>query len=421
MLDVRVGKNVVGAIDRLGAEDGYFFAYHPTWRAGEDVSLSMPFSLAGYPYKNGLHPICQMNLPEGRLRESLERRLRKSMPGFDDLALLEIVGRSQIGRLRFANQLAGIDEVPLESVQALIAYDGAEDLLRDLLERFAGVSGVSGVQPKVLIRDSEHMKVSGDPGRVTVKGATHIVKGWDQSEYPHLAANEYFCMQAARRAGLATPAFSLSANNQFLVLERFDMATDGSYLGFEDFCVLNGLGTREKYDSSYERLAKRIRDFISPQLRAESLETFFRSFVVSCAVRNGDAHLKNFGVLYEASDKPVRLAPAYDIVTTPAYIPQDSMALTLGGSKRWPEGKRLLEFAKLQCNLQPARAMRILDEVAEAVVRTEHDVLQHMREHPGFQAIGEAMLREWRAGVDASCRVPVAKKRTLSGAAAREP
>jgi len=406
MLNVCVSKKVVGSVDRHPAEQGdYVFAYHATFQPGQDVSLTMPYSLESYSYKNGLHPVFQMNLPEGRLRESIERGFRKRAHGFDQLALLEVVGHSQIGRLRFSNDPDVIDQVPLQSVHELIAYDGTEDLLRDLLERFSGVSGVSGVQPKVLIKNQDEPALSADKAGITVKGATHIVKGWDANEFPHLAANEFFCLRVARRAGLQVPEVTLSENNRFLVVERFDLGVDGQYLGFEDFCSLNGVGTEEKYDSSYEQLAKRIMGFVSPEYRGEALETFFRSLAVSCALRNGDAHLKNFGVLYEDANKPVRFAPAYDIVTTTPYLKGDSLALTLDGSKSFPKSKKLVNFAKLQCNLQPARTAAILEEVAEAVVKTMTDLRQHIKDHPGFENVGEAMIREWNDGLNTTCRL----------------
>jgi serine/threonine-protein kinase HipA len=212
-------------------------------------------------------------------------------------------------------------------------------------------------------------------------------------------------MRVARRAGLQVPVLSLSENNQFLVVERFDLTEDGQYLGFEDFCSLNGVGTEEKYDSSYERLAKRIMDFVSPENHGEALEAFFRSLAVSCALRNGDAHLKNFGVLYDDANKPVRFAPAYDIVTTTPYIKGDSLALTLDGSKSFPKAKKLYNFARLQCNLQPARTAAILEQVAEAVVKTMTDVRQHIKDYPGFEKVGEAMIREWNEGLNATCRL----------------
>ena len=404
MLNVWVTPRVVGSLDRHPGERGAFtFAYRPAIDDGNDVSLTMPWTLESYHFKRGLHPVFQMNLPEGRLRESIELSLRKRVEGFDALSLLEVVGRSQIGRLRFANDPEVIDQVPLQSVAELVAYDGAEDLLRDLLERFSMVSGVSGVQPKVLIRDLEKKgaeSYSPDQLSVIVKGATHIVKGWNANEYPHLAANEFFCMSAARLSGLEVPEFFLSENNQFLVVRRFDLTQEGVYSGFEDFCSLNGVGTSEKYDGSYEKLAKRIRQFVSPSVQASALETFFRSFSLSCVVRNGDAHLKNFGVLYGASNQEVRLAPAFDIVSTTTYLKGDSLALTLDGSKRFPTLKRLIAFAHMHCNLQPARAKEILEEVGNAVAETIAGVRCHMSAYPDFKPVGEAMLMEWNEGLN---------------------
>ncbi|MEI8033731.1 MAG: type II toxin-antitoxin system HipA family toxin [Chlorobiaceae bacterium] len=400
MLDVWVTPHVVGSLDRHSLESGaYTFAYRPAIQPGEEVSLTMPWSLESYRYQNGLHPVFQMNLPEGRLREAIELSFRKRVRGFDALSLLEVVGRSQIGRLRFANDPGVIDQVPLQRVSELVAYDGSEDLLIDLLERFSTVSGVSGVQPKVLIRDDKTYTLG--QSRVTVKGATHIVKGWNSNEYPHLAANEFFCMNAARRSGLEVPEFTLSENNQFLVVKRFDLTEEGQYLGFEDFCSLNGIGTAEKYDGSYEKLAKRIRQFVSPELQASALEVYFRSLSLSCIVRNGDAHLKNFGVLYAASNKPVRLAPAFDIVTTTAYIRRDSLALTLDGSKRFPTAKKLIAFAKMHCNLQPVKAKLIIEEVADAVAETVAGLRQHTLDFADFKPVGEAMLSEWNEGLSA--------------------
>lgn len=117
MLDVCAANRVAGALDRHETRAGDFvFSYRPGIQAGDEVSLTMPFSLESYQYERGLHPVFQMNLPEGRLRESLERSFRKRAQGFDQLALLEIVGTSQIGRLRFTNNLSTIDQVPVQSV-----------------------------------------------------------------------------------------------------------------------------------------------------------------------------------------------------------------------------------------------------------------------------------------------------------------
>ena len=95
----------------------------------------------------------------------------------------------------------------------------------------------------------------------------------------------------------------------------------------------------------------------------------------------------------------MRLAPAYDIVSTTAYIKKDSLALTLDGSKRFPSAKKLITFAKMHCNLQPAKAKLIIEEVADAVAETATGLRQHTLDFANFKQIGENMLSEWNVGL----------------------
>lgn len=48
-----------------------------------------------------------------------------------------------------------------------------------------------------------------------------------------------------------------------------------------------------------------------------------RRLVVNILLGNGDAHLKNFSLIYRDPKKP-DLAPAYDIVSTIQYMPGDT-------------------------------------------------------------------------------------------------
>jgi serine/threonine protein kinase HipA of HipAB toxin-antitoxin module len=134
---------------------------------------------------NGLMPIFEMNLPEGALLERLRMQFAKIIPNFDSLDLLAVVGQSQIGRLRYAATGGVPAAVPEQSLADLLTYAGAEDLFADLLRLYAQHSGVSGVQPKVLVR------AQGLPSRLSHRPATHIVKSFDPREYPELAANEF--------------------------------------------------------------------------------------------------------------------------------------------------------------------------------------------------------------------------------------
>ncbi len=126
------------------------------------------------------------------------------------------------------------------------------------------------------------------------------MKFWEQNEYPQLAANEYFCLKVAEKSGLEVPRYRLAEDALALVIDRFDLRPDGTYRGFEDFCVLNARRTEEKYRGSYETsIMKRFVEFANSPHVSEDLERLFTLIVINCALRNGDAHLKNFGIVYD--------------------------------------------------------------------------------------------------------------------------
>ena len=57
----------------------------------------------------------------------------------------------------------------------------------------------------------------------------------------------------------------------------------------------------------------------------------------------------------------------------------------------------------------------ILEEVAEAVVDSMAGLQQHMREHPDFAEVGEAMLREWNEGLSHTCKLDATRAVLLPG------
>lgn len=123
---------------------------------------------------------------------------------------------------------------------------------------------------------------------------------------------------------------------------------------------------------------------------------------MSCALKNGDAHLKNFGVLYDNAESTVRLSPIYDLVTTTAYKPADILALTLGGTKRWPKSRALIAFARTHCSLTEGRAKQLLEEVAQGVRHAASEATLYLHTHAAFQRVGTVMLAEWNKGLQLS-------------------
>lgn len=399
-LDIYVQGQPSGTLGRSAVRAlSYVFGYRPDASPQQAVSLTMPVMPDQYGYQQGVHPIFQMNLPEGELRELLRNRFQKTVQHFDDLALLGIVGHAQIGRIRIAAAGCEPDAMPLHNMQELRTYAGTEDLFAELMQRYASHSGISGVQPKVLVRDADTVSAAAQLEQLSYRDATHIVKAWNPERFPQLAANEYFCMQAARRAGLETPDVELAAQGRLLIVKRFDLDGKGGYLGFEDFCVLNGLATDDKYVGSYQDIATRIRQFVSPHRVHEALEQFFLSLALTCAVRNGDAHLKNFGVLYDDPESDIRLAPAFDIVSTTPYIPNDTLALLFGGSKTFPEHKALLAFARQFCNINERRGKHLLQWVAHGLEATLPDLQAYQQQHPDFASIGAQMQTIWKQAI----------------------
>ncbi len=410
MIRVWVDNESIGHLDRF-RERGSAFVYDPQALDENAVSLTMPVRTASWNADYGLAPIFEMNLPEGALRELLMRRFAKAVGRFDDFDLLGIVGRAQIGRVRYSASDEDLSvEVPFQSLDEILKAKRGGDFFDYLLETFAIHSGLSGVQPKVMVRGHEDIE-NNDDGRIAqgFRSATHIVKFWEEDEYPDLAANEFFCLEAAKSIGLEVPKFQLSEDGGILIVERFDFL-NGKYLGFEDFCVLNGFRTSDKYSGGYEsKLFSRMQDYVDKKNIRRASQDLFKLFVLNCAIRNGDAHLKNFGVIYKTADSAADLAPVYDLVTTTAYIPNDPMALTLGGSTKWPDRQRLLDLGQTRADL----SQNAVEQIFELVADTLTSILPKLRRYfkdSQFE-VGKRMAESWETGIQES--IGSAKNSTL--------
>jgi len=130
----------------------------------------------------------------------------------------------------------------------------------------------------------------------------------------------------------------------------------------------------------------------------------FTLIALNCALRNGDAHLKNFGIVYDDVQGQARLAPVYDLVTTSVYLAKDSLALTLNGSTQWPTRRELKKLGETRAGGTPAKIKQILERIAEATYETAIEVRSYAKEHPEFADLGERIIHEWESGVNTSLR-----------------
>jgi serine/threonine-protein kinase HipA len=327
-----------------------------------EIALTMPLRSQSYT-ANILPGVLRQNLPEGYLQDWIKEHLAK-VSRIDDMAVLAISGRDVIGRVRSHREDDdGSVKQAGESLKTLITWRGTEDLFHHLAEQYALASGISGVQPKVVVpmrADSDKDVIE----KVSLKDRSLIVKSSGQ-DYPGLAENEFYCMSIAREAMLDVPSFWLSEDKKLFIVERFDIGGQG-YLGFEDMTSLMNKQNSEKYNGSYENVAKAVNLFTSPAHVTSSLHELFASITLSVLLRNGDAHLKNFGLLYtDPLSEDCRLSPLYDIVNTTVYIPKDILALKLNGSKFWPSARELGEFGRRHCRIDHPE--QIIERIATAV------------------------------------------------------
>lgn len=393
-----------GASGHLLRESQYVFNYDRDARREAEISLTMPLRAQSYS-SNALHPIFTMNRPEGWLEYELARRMAK-FGHVDDMRLLSIIGTKQIGRLDLREPDAQVTPTrPQVKLQEILDSSASGQMFSMLADLYLE-SGISGVQPKVMIPDAA---LAVDI-RATVAQPNLIVKSGG-GQYPGLAQNEFLCMDAARRSELDVPNFWLSRDGGIFVMERFDLGPEQDsggreHLGFEDMAVLMGKTAdtfgNYKYEGSYENIAKAVQIFCGAAANA-SLEALFASVALSVMVRNGDAHLKNFGLLYEYPGAPVppRLAPVYDVVTTTVYEHEDrrtgrlvadrTLAIKLAKSKSYPTREQMIRFGRDACRV--AHPEQIIERIADGM-------MEALRENMGRveQELCSRMQREWDAG-----------------------
>lgn len=308
------------------------------------------------PYlTNRLPPVLAMSLPEGFLLNLVHERYGKTVNVKDEMNLLALTSTPTTGRVwaRSSERAAAPGEVSLKD---LLSAKGTEELFEELVDRFALSTSLAGVMPKVAVSDRGQLHT---PSWIVKTGGP---------EYPGLAENEYICMSIAKAAGIEVPEFHLSADRNLFVIKRFDVRKDGVYLGFEDMACLTGRQQEQKYEGGYGNVALAIKNNVAAANQSRDLGRFYRQLVLCVALRNGDAHLKNWGITYtdpSTANQDATLSPAYDIVCTRAHLAKDVMALGFMGSKAWPARETVEEFGERHCGV--TRPGRVIDEVIEAI------------------------------------------------------
>lgn len=364
------------------------------------VSLTMPVRQEAYEWDDVLLPYFQMNLPEGYLLRILQEQFGPIIGG-SPMALLSVVGRNMIGRIQVAPPGADIEQpAAAVDVAALLHGDNSEESFARLVSEHA-TSGVSGVVPKFLDTSTSYFGAgSGSDKKTTIFSHRHIIKG-SSASLPFVSLNEHLCMDVIRRV-IPAATTRISDDGQVLVVDRFDVDANGQrHWGMEDFCALLGLRPTAKYETTWERMARAVRDLVPSEQRPAILRGMATMLLLTYAIRNADCHAKNVALRYTGRHD-VHLAPAYDMITTAAYADYEANppGISFMGKKIWAPGKTLQTFITGVLQVSAKEQTEIVERIASAIDDVAPHVRDAMERHPGFREIGKRMLHYWAEGVD---------------------
>ncbi len=182
-----------------------------------------------------------------------------------------------------------------------------------------------------------------------------------------------------------------------LAVRRFDRQR-GLRVHMEDFAQVLDVRVAEKCSAAnFETIAR-----IVGRVAKESVEELVRRMVFVVAIGNGDAHLKNWSLLIE-DGVHARLSPAYDLLSTIEFLPDDDLGLNLARSKRF-------EDIGMESFLHLGRKADLAVDV-EAIVRSQ---VERVREAWTRLRADLPMVEVAKANIESHWgRVPLMGKRSV--------
>ncbi len=267
-------------------------------------------------------------LPEGHMRAYLADRAGVNPER--EFFLLWVLGQDLPGAIT-------IEPADAEEWPPGVEDEGREDDRRKNAMRFS----LAGVQLKF-------SAVNEASGGLTIpahgSGGSWIVK-LPSSTYDGVPENEYSMMTLARYVGIDVPAIELldideignlpegmgDVGEKAFAIERFDRLSDGSLVHSEDFAQVFDIYPRDKYKKATSRTIAKV---IAVEAKESDYVEFIRRLTFNTLIGNADMHLKNWSLIYP-DRRNAAIAPAYDFVSTIAYISDEHAALKFSRTNRF--------------------------------------------------------------------------------------
>ncbi len=316
-----------------------FFQYNEEYlRNKMNMPLSVSLPLLGDIYDDTVvRPFFEGLLPEENIRIQIAKILQTDSR--NTFALLNKIGADCAGAISVLPEESCINNLA-GPVYRYVNDDEAYTILSSLKVRplYIGeddfrISG-AGAQNKLIacmINNQLVLPLNGTP-------STHIIKP-NIEGYDHTVFNELFCMKLAKACGLNVPECFIARikDKSFYVVERYDRIKENGFwtrIHQEDFCQILHVLPENKYENDGgPNLASCFNLLNQIGVPATSKIAFLDLVIFNYLTGNGDAHAKNFSILYK-NDIP-ELAPCYDLMCTAIMVPYYDtckMAMKLGSS-----------------------------------------------------------------------------------------
>ncbi|MFO8141349.1 MAG: HipA domain-containing protein, partial [Marinobacter sp.] len=218
--------------------------------------------------------------------------------------------------------------------------------------------------------------------------------------------NEYTVMRMAETVGVEIPEIrlvpmarveqlpqiNLPDERHAFAIKRFDRAY-GKRIHMEDFAQILTKYPHEKYQGgNYQQIARILYDYGQDGLA--DVQQLARRLLVNILLANGDAHLKNWSVVYPDNVTP-KLSPAYDIVTTRVYMMNEhEFALNLGKAKSWYKADlEQFRYWAEKSNI-PWRAIK--PHLLDVLDKARSQWPKALRELPMANTHQEDLIRHWQ-------------------------
>jgi len=332
---------------------GTEFAYLAKYLSdGIPIATTLPLSSEPrFTTPGSVPPFFAGLLPEGRRLLGLRRLVKTSTD--DEFSLLLAVGEDPVGDV----QVVPEHEQPHEQEPLITVKKTFEEV------RFREVLVDAGVIDKVSIPGVQEKASAGMISvPVALSGNRYILK-IDPPEYPHVVENEFYFVSFAKGIGIPTVDAQLvqdADGTKGLLLQRFDRVGDldggTTALACEDACQLLGRWPGDKYNVSYEDVARAVASVCAAEVIAS--RDVFRQICFAWLTGNGDVHAKNISVVKSLLGE-WSVSPAYDLPSTVLYG-DDSMALALEGRTTDLSRRAVIAYAST-IGLSEIAATKILD------------------------------------------------------------